>query len=250
MRGKLRDNIDKFHKDALKYIPLACLLSTTSLPAASFQASASWDTLEESTLADAGQQAPAADEGAADDGAITMRPERIVLGLPSNIGLQLCEANSLMRLVKIERRLREGQMNDTLHQIRVHISYKSVLYRTSVRQASSYRLRLRSFDDVHVVNADMLGCARVYEVARGALSRLFRPQITAERLELQQLQEKYQVLHKKELKANTALIEQAVRGVSKAHLPWFWSLGMDKDSKGDGWMAESKCAFCDLCILI
>ena len=43
-----------------------------------------------------------------------------------------------------------------------------------------------------------------------------------------------------DLKANTAIIKQGVRGVRNMHLPWFWSMDVGGDSEDSEWMAESE----------
>ena len=144
-------------------------------------------------------------------------------------------------LVSTERKLRKGQMNDALHWVRVSVGYKSVLYRTSVRHAGTHRRKLRSFDDVHLVQADVLASARLYTTARESYIRLFKAGDPVDDETLQTELRTYQILEQSQLKANTALIEHSVRGVSQEHLPWFWGLGMDEASKGEAWSAECRC---------
>ena len=80
------------------------------------------------------------------------RPEIHPVGLPSSFGIEFLVQMDLQDLAKKERLLREGQMNDALQGIRTGIGYKSLLYRAKVRNASSYRSKLRSFDDIHVAD--------------------------------------------------------------------------------------------------
>ncbi|KAG1840759.1 hypothetical protein F4604DRAFT_1690673 [Suillus subluteus] len=68
---------------------------------------------------------------------VLFRPEIAVIPLPSNLGLERCEELGIVGLVRKEITLREGQANDMLHAIRVHLADKAVLFRTTVRPAKS-----------------------------------------------------------------------------------------------------------------
>lgn len=65
------------------------------------------------------------------------RPELIVVPLPSNLGPDRCEQLGVAALVRQEITLQEGQANDILHIIRVHLADKAVLFRTTVRPTKS-----------------------------------------------------------------------------------------------------------------
>ncbi|KAI0690384.1 hypothetical protein C8T65DRAFT_523951, partial [Cerioporus squamosus] len=210
MRAKLLRDIEKFNKDARTF------LSQAALP-------------------------PRNDAGGSDDEdeAPVLAPERLSIPLPSTLGAALCSKHGLSQLVKQERRLRIGQMNDALHNVRVGVGYKSLLYRTEVRQAGSQRQKLRSYDDVHLADAGILAGARLYDTARTAMTRLYDQAIEADKAELDAELRRYQVLQKQDLKANTALIEQSVRGVSHLHLPWFWTLSTPGEGASGSWDEET-----------
>ncbi|PIL25433.1 hypothetical protein GSI_13323 [Ganoderma sinense ZZ0214-1] len=100
-------------------------------------------------------------------------PETHAIALPSMIGMcRVCQ-KGFRDLALKERQLREGQLNDALQGIRTGIGYKSLLYRAKVRNASSYRTRLRSFDDVHVADEGVWKHVRIYMQAHRAIQRLF-----------------------------------------------------------------------------
>ncbi|KAG1740442.1 uncharacterized protein EDB91DRAFT_1082000 [Suillus paluster] len=61
------------------------------------------------------------------------QPEITVIPLPSNISQVRCKELGLMDLMKEETTLREGQANDALHAIRVHLGDKAVIFRNTVR---------------------------------------------------------------------------------------------------------------------
>ena len=170
----------------------------------------------------------------------TIPPERLQIPLPSTLGPAKCSRYGLSTLVQAERSLRIGQMNDALHGVRVGLGYKSFLYRSSVRKANSQRKKLRSFDEVHVADAAVTNSARVYSAARDAFQQLFDVSVASEKAALDKHLALYRPLLKSDLRANTALIEQGVRGVSKLHLAWFWGMDVEGDSRDSPWMAESK----------
>ena len=276
MRARLLDDIAKFHRQASKFIPAPVITEAIARAPQTHPIGPGWEGLEDddesadteevnpgapgptvqAPLAPgASQQAPDAPgappgpapgdpaAGTSDSGGAQVAPvlaEKLAICLPSHLGIDICLAHNLDKLVKAERRLRVGQMNDALHRVRVAVGYKSVLYRTKVRHAGTHRQKLRSFDDVHLVQADVLGSARLYTYSRESYIRLFKDGNPDDDAVLEESLATYRVLEKTQIKANTALIEHSVRGVSREHVPWFWALGMEKDSHGQGWSAECK----------
>jgi hypothetical protein len=61
--------------------------------------------------------------------------EYISLHLPSHFKRDWCDRNATKDLVKAELRLREGQLNDSLHQIQIALGHKSYIFRHDVRLA-------------------------------------------------------------------------------------------------------------------
>lgn len=241
MRGKLLNDIDRYHKDAAKFIPAAGLAIATSLPPKKTVRTTRWDSLDE----DDGDEEPVRPSD--QEAVVAQNAEDVQIALPSNLGMEFCITHDITRLVEVERELRKGQMNDALHRLRVAIGYKSLLYRTTVRKAKSHREKLRSFDDVHLANVEVLSNAQTYTYSRTAVQKLFRN--TAEdQEECGRWLARYRVLEKSDLHTNTTLIEPEVRGVSNLSLPWFWGLGADKDARTPGWLGEceSTTGTCDL----
>ncbi|KAG1730911.1 hypothetical protein EDB19DRAFT_1831884 [Suillus lakei] len=127
------------------------------------------------------------------------RPEIVVIPLLSNLGMERCKQLGAVDLVRQEITLREGQANNMLHAIRVHLADKAVLFRTTVRPAKSQ--------------------------ARSTWAWA-------------QLLEKYWVLEKSDLKATLAVADLNARGQRNSTLPWFWSLDVQGDSVSNDWMNE------------
>ena len=67
--------------------------------------------------------------------------EHISLHLPSHLGRSWCNRNASEGLARAELRLREGQLNDSLHHIRIALGHKSYLFRNNVRPARTQRPR-------------------------------------------------------------------------------------------------------------
>ncbi|KAG1892924.1 uncharacterized protein F5891DRAFT_1131426 [Suillus fuscotomentosus] len=68
----------------------------------------------------------------------TNSPELTVIPLPSNLG----------DLIPLEMSLHEGQANDALHNLRICLCNKAILFRTTVRQAKSQALKTRAWSQV------------------------------------------------------------------------------------------------------
>lgn len=250
MRSRLLTDITKFHRQASKFVPASVVSEAIARAPLGSPIGPGWDRLDEEETVDRettlGSRPPSPDNDVDEGDSASPRdvsqtpPERLTICLPSHLGIDVCTTHNLNKLVEAERKLRVGQMNDALHRVRVAVGYKSVLYRTTVRHSATHRQKLRSFDDVHLVQADVLASARLYTAARESYTKLYKPGKADDDAQLAKSLEKYKVLEKADLKANTALIEHSVRGVSRAHLPWFWGLGMDAASRDEGWSGERK----------
>ncbi|RPD63606.1 hypothetical protein L227DRAFT_608808 [Lentinus tigrinus ALCF2SS1-6] len=203
MRAKLLKDIEKFHKEARTFMTSNALSALLVLARDNSDLGAEWDTLEPNVSG--------CSDGGVDDGdEIPAVPECLQLLLPSTLGAASCKTHGLTALVETECELRIGQMNDTLHAVRVSIGYKSFLYRHRVRPATSQHKKLRSFDEVHLADEGILSNARKYETARSALLRLYDPSDPADSRELGRITARYQTLQRIDLRANTAIVESAV----------------------------------------
>ncbi|KAF8131231.1 hypothetical protein EV363DRAFT_1296616 [Boletus edulis] len=80
-------------------------------------------------LSDDGGEGEAVEESAdeeevAEEGIDRERPDQVILPLPSNLGLQRCQGLKMNHLVELELKLRIGQANDALHEIRLALANK------------------------------------------------------------------------------------------------------------------------------
>ncbi|KAG1720913.1 uncharacterized protein EDB91DRAFT_1256780 [Suillus paluster] len=156
------------------------------------------------------------------------QPELTVIPLPSNIGQVRCKDLGLMDLMKEETTLREGQANDALHAIRVHLVDKAVIFRNTVRSAKSQASSTRAWTQVRSVETAVNLNASIYSKCRLQLANL--PD--------HDLLKKYLPLKKEDLKASSAVADPNARGQRDTTLSWFWSLDVQGDTSGNDWMTE------------
>ncbi|KAG2073016.1 hypothetical protein BDR04DRAFT_1011773, partial [Suillus decipiens] len=158
------------------------------------------------------------------------QPELTIIPLPSNLGMARCKALDLMDLMKEEITLCEGQANDALHAIRVHLGDKAVIFRNTVQSAKSQASSTRAWTQVCLVETAMNLNARIYSQCRLQLAKL--PD--------HDLLEKYLPLKKEHLKASAAVADPNAHGQRDATLAWFWYIDVQGDTSGDDWMTECK----------
>ena len=160
-----------------------------------------------------------------------MDAEHISLHLPSHMGRGWCDRNSAEDLANAELRLREGQLNDSLHHIRIALGHKSYLFRNNVRPARTQRLKTRAWGEVHAIESTVQHHARVYNCARQSIVDL-----GAEA----SLLDRYKALARQDLRTNTAVIAPDVRGQRNKSLPWFWTMDVRRDADVGAWMNDCK----------
>ena len=163
-----------------------------------------------------------------------MNAEHISLYLPSNLGRSWCNTNAAEDLAKAELRLREGQLNDSLHHIRIALGHKSYLFRNNVRPARTQRLKTRAWAGVHAVESTVQHHARVYNRARKSLLDLGADA---------SLLDKYKALEPQDLRIDTTVIAPNVRGQRNKALPWFWSMDIRRDADVGAWMNDCRQIF-------
>ncbi|KAG1721825.1 uncharacterized protein EDB91DRAFT_1256337 [Suillus paluster] len=145
-------------------------------------------------------------------------PELTVIPLPSNVGLDRLQHCLAEDLIPLEMSLREGQANDALHNLQIHLCNKAVLFRTTLRQAKLQALKTRAWSQVMLVQQAVSLNASMYNRTRKQMMKLGLGQ--------HQLQ-KYQPLLQEQLKISTAVSDPNARGQRNESLAWFWSLNID-----------------------
>ncbi|KAG2058800.1 hypothetical protein BDR06DRAFT_968297 [Suillus hirtellus] len=157
------------------------------------------------------------------------KPENAVIPLPSNLGQDTCTAIGVNDLAKQELILWQGQANDALHNIRVYLADKAVIFQKTVRVAKSQATATRAWAQVHSVDRVVSIQASIYLKCNKQLCSLGTDDALLWR---------YQPLAKEHLKVSTAIADTNSRGQRNNMLPLFWSLDVAGDSKSNDWLDE------------
>lgn len=161
------------------------------------------------------------------------RPELVIIPLSSNLGVECCNKFGIAGLIIQETILQEGQVNDVLHAVRVHLANESVLFRTSICPAKLQAKTTRASTQVHSVEHVINLNSMVYKKCRSKLLNLGASELL----------QKYQELNKSDLKVNSVVTDPNARSQQNSTLPWFWSLDVQGDSVSNDWLSE-----CESCI--
>ncbi|KAG1863871.1 hypothetical protein F4604DRAFT_1928984 [Suillus subluteus] len=159
----------------------------------------------------------------------TNSPKLTVIPLPLNLGVDRCRRCMAEDLIPLEMSLREGQANDTLHNLRIHLCNKAILFRTAVRQAKSKALKTRAWSQVTSVQQAVSLHASIYTKTRKQMMKL--------ELGQDQLQ-KYKPLLHEQLKISTAVGDPNAQGQRNESLAWFWSVEVDLGGPDQSWNEE------------
>ena len=236
-QARLQERVDTFQRHA------ATILNAASDPWDSTSAKetyigAQFDGIDEGE--DGDEHSPPAEEShhaqmmvnIATDASVDA--EYIPLHLPSHFGRKWCNENGADDLAEAELRLREGQLNDSLHHIRIALGHKSFLFRHDIRPARTQRLKTRAWAGVHAVESTVQHHARVYIRGRKAMVDLGAGN---------NLLVRYKVLTRQDLSVKTSIIAPQVRGQRNMSLPWFWTMDVRRDADVGEWMEDCKFSF-------
>jgi hypothetical protein len=161
------------------------------------------------------------------------------LPLPSTFDVVQLTSLGLDSLAAKELKLREGQANDELQGVRMALGEKSFLFRKDVRLAQSKLKKGRAWSKVHKISRRVQAHRQVYHAARAAMISLGCST---------EMQAKYQVLRRNQLKVSTA----AVRGGTgtgstesgsrrqNEPLAWFWTMNIQADVEASAMLKECK----------
>jgi hypothetical protein len=251
-RRRLQSKIDAFLTNATKYLSADLIYSEDSdsdndsvdristaendfaTAAADLDAdddSAADSAADDDSAADSVSVADGYNRIASDDDSSTDAPnaESFRLILPSTLGMETCSAKGKDYLANIELQLRIGQANDALHEIRLALGHKSLLFRTSIRGANSQRKKTRAFKDLASIETIVRSHASIYRLARLAMLKLGASDA---------LLEKYQSLTKEDLKVTTITHDPSITGQRNTHLAWFWQMDISAAASAGSHMEE------------
>ncbi|KAA1478357.1 hypothetical protein DENSPDRAFT_854906 [Dentipellis sp. KUC8613] len=219
-RKVLQGRIDTYEKQAPEYMRGSLDVADDSVVVQNNDANdPQWDDMDDVALQPAPLVAPST----------AVPPERLSLTLPSTVGPRLREGRTYTTLRSCEIKLREGQMNDHLHELRLALAQKSCVYRLHVRHSKSQATVTRAWNKVSAVDHVIQQHARVYGVARKALVTLNAPE---------ELLKTYQELRQDQLQAQTYVIDPRIIGQRNLSLPWFWHLNVGKTGTASQYMTD------------
>jgi hypothetical protein len=237
-RARLQERVDVFQKQAANFISAVSDGGDDSwedTSAREIYIGAEFDGIDEdddeSDSSASGHEQTRLSENSPTDGSVDA--EHILLHLPSHLGHNWCNANAAEDLAKVELRLRQGQLNDTLHHIRIALGHKSYLFRKDVRPARTQRLKTRAWAEVHAAESTVQHHARLYMRARQALVDLGAGTFLLDR---------YKILTRQDLSVKTTIIAPDVRGQRNKSLPWFWTMDVRRDTDVGEWMEDCTCS--------
>jgi len=127
-----------------------------------------------------------------------------------------------------ETALREGQANDALHSIQVHLGDKAIIFQNTIQSAKSQASSTRAWTQVCSMEIAVNVSASIYLKCRSQLTKLPSHDLLS----------KYLPLRKEDLKASSAVADTNARGQRDSTLPWFWLLDVQGDTLGNDWMTE------------
>ena len=155
--------------------------------------------------------------------------ETMLPPLPSYIGIDRLQGLGLGFLVEQELSLRQGQANDCLHEIRLALADKAVIFRRDVRQAGNYNMTTQAWGRIASTDLTLQRHASLY--------RRCHRQMVALRADKQVL-DQYQELHASDLSVTTAILDPNAWGHRDDTLPWFWTMDVPQNTDRYDWMSE------------
>ncbi|KAF8265897.1 hypothetical protein EI94DRAFT_1702128 [Lactarius quietus] len=230
--AQLQERVDTFHKQAANILQ-AVSEGGADLPVVESYVGAEFngigkedDDNEHSSSAEDHDQTHLSGNSAANG---CVDAEYISLHLPSHFRCDWCNKNAAEDLAKAELCLREGQLNDSLHHIRMALGYKSYLFRHDVCPARTQKLKTHAWEGVHAVESTVQLHTHVYTHVQQAMVDLGASD---------NLLEWYKILRWQHLSVKTSVIVPQVRGPQNARLSWYWSMDVRQDTDVEEWMED------------
>lgn len=158
-------------------------------------------------------------------------PENVVLPLPSHLGFDKPQDQTITALVEDELALRQSQASEALEQLRLSLGLKSAIFRKKGAMPNSQYNKTRAWKAVNVATASVQRHARLYGLARQALV-----QLQADHLILR----RFPALQKSDLAVSRDVVEENRLGQRSEHVGWIWRLDIGNGLGEDEWMQESK----------
>ena len=155
--------------------------------------------------------------------------ELVVLPLPSYLGKHHFYKLGVGGLVDQELQLRQGQANNTLHELQLALADKAVIFQKDVRHATNYNRNTRAWAKIATTEAIVQRHARIYHQCCMQMMALgASPDILSW----------YQELRDIDLRVSTAIANPNARGHRDDTLAWFWTMDVPWDTAINNWMSE------------
>ena len=135
-------------------------------------------------------------------------------------------------LVDQELSLRQGQANDCLHEMRLALVDKSMIFWQDVRHAQNYNLMTQAWGQIASMDLTLNWHASLYCQCHQQMAALGTD---ADILIW------YQELHVSDLNVTTAISDPNARGHCDDRLAWFWTMDVPHDTDRNDWMSECMC---------
>ena len=171
------------------------------------------------------------EDGVEDDDPGMENVEATVLPLPSYLDGEYVDGHGIRAIADMELELRVGQANDALHELRLALADKAVIFRTDIRGASNYQGTTRAWG--RVAGTDAIVKRRV------AIYRRCRMQMIALGADEDMLG-RFRELHDADLAISTAIADPNARGHRNDTLAWFWTMDVPRDTAANNWMSECR----------
>jgi hypothetical protein len=172
--------------------------------------------------------------GASDEsGMESLNPEDIPILLPSTLGWEWCTSHGVQSLAAKELQLRRAQANDSIHQIRLALGFKSAIFRTQVRPSKTQKTKTRAWNAIHGVDTTVHEHAIIYSMARDAYRHI--RQARSGGPDLPQLRPK-------DLHVATLVLGSEQAGQRNKQQSWIWRFGKTVEHDGT-WMDDCKLSY-------
>ena len=146
----------------------------------------------------------------------SLPPEKITIGLPSNLDLDSLKENGFAFVLDMEANLRMGDMNDTLEKLRVVLGTRSVLMKKTLRGTQGGSGKTRAWAEINNYTRERNLLVRYYLRSRQALIQLgTHPEL---------VETTYKPIKAADLKVTGDIVEENRFGQHSDSLPWFWRL--------------------------
>lgn len=136
------------------------------------------------------------------------------------------------RMAKIELMMQQGKCRDLLHDIRMNIVKRAVIFRQTVRFAKSVGTYTRAMALLAAAKHKLQGLLLAYNEAQERVAELAPDPAVVE---------EYRPLSFDDIVSTTTAVDHTRPGHRFSTLPWFWTHFVDIDKDSTDYMTECEC---------